>query len=103
MSYRVEKWKETFAPDPAMLRDILESEGYNVHHWSDQAGTVYMNHMHREDQSHWVISGRLELSIQNVGTFVLEAGDRDMMPAGTYHSARVIGDEAVVYLIGEKR
>lgn len=32
---------------------------------------------------------------------MLEAGDRDFMPAETYHSARVIGDEAVLYLVGE--
>jgi hypothetical protein len=25
------------------------------------------------------------------------------MPAGTYHSARVIGDENVNYLVGEKK
>ena len=29
-------------------------------------------------------------------------GDRDFMPAGTYHSARVAGDEPVMYLVGEK-
>lgn len=103
MNYRVEKWKGIYAPDMSVLRGILESEGYSVYHWSDQPGTVYTNHMHREDQSHWVLSGRLELTVQEVGVFVLKAGDRDVMPAGTYHSARVIGDEPVVYLIGEKR
>ena len=103
MTYRVEKWNGGDSPDPARLRDILESEGYSVHEWSDQAGTVYTNHMHREEQSHWVISGRLALTVVDVGTFVLEAGDRDFMPAGMYHSARVLGDEAVVYLIGERR
>lgn len=102
MSYRVEKWQEVYPPDPKQLRDILESEGYNVYQWCDQAGVVYKNHMHGEDQSHWVISGKLEMTIQEIGTFVLEAGDRDHMPAGTYHAARVIGDEPVVYLIGER-
>ena len=28
--------------------------------------------------------------------------DRDFMPAGTYHSARVLGEEQLLYLIGEK-
>jgi len=59
--------------------------------------------MHADDQSHWVVSGRLELMVEGYGTFVLEAGDRDFMPAGTYHSARVLGDEPVLYLIGEVR
>jgi quercetin dioxygenase-like cupin family protein len=50
-----------------------------------------------------VISGTLELTVEKFGTFILEKGDRDLMPAGTYHSARVIGDEPVIYLIGEKK
>jgi mannose-6-phosphate isomerase-like protein (cupin superfamily) len=103
MTYRVEKWKEVYAPNPAMLRYILVSEGYGVYQWCDRVGAGYGNHMHGEDQSHWVISGTLEITVEKVGTFVLEAGDRDHMPAGTYHSARVIGNEPVVYLIGEKR
>jgi hypothetical protein len=49
-----------------------------------------------------VISGSLELTVQGVGTFVLETCDRDFMAAGTYHSARVIGEEPVMYLIGAK-
>lgn len=85
-----------------MLRHILVSEGYNVFPWVDQPEMVYGIHMHNEDQSHWVISGSLELTVERVGTFVLEAGDRDFMPARTYHSARVIGEEPVTYLIGEK-
>jgi mannose-6-phosphate isomerase-like protein (cupin superfamily) len=103
MSYRVEKWSGSQIPNPAALREFLESEGYSVYQWSDRPGAVYSRHMHSEDQSHWIISGALELAVEGFGTFVLEAGDRDMMPAGTYHSARVIGDEPVVYLIGEKR
>lgn len=85
-----------------MLRHILVSEGYRVFQWIDQPDMVYAIHMHGEEQSHWVISGSLELTVERVGTFLLEAGDRDFMPAGTYHSARVIGEEPVAYLIGEK-
>lgn len=101
--YRVEKWPEIYAPNPAMLRQILSSEGYDVLHWCDQPHIIYGMHSHATAQSHWVLSGSLELTIERTGTFVLEAGDRDFMPANTYHSARVIGDEPVHYLIGEKR
>lgn len=80
----------------------MESEGYSVYQWSDRAGAIYSEHSHSNDQSHWVISGSLELTVKYIGTFILNAGDRDFMPANTYHSARVIGDESVVYLIGEK-
>ena len=100
--YRIERWRQPFAPNPAMLRRVLESEGYAVFQWSDRPDVVYGLHKHGTEQSHWIVSGKLELMIEAVGTFVLAAGDRDFMPAHTYHTARVISEEAVVYLIGEK-
>jgi quercetin dioxygenase-like cupin family protein len=100
--YRIERWTQVYAPNSAMLRFTLEREGYRVYIWTDRAEAVYGQHKHDEEQTHWIISGALELTIENVGTFTLKAGDRDFMPAGTYHSARVVGEQAVVYLIGEK-
>lgn len=100
--YQVIRWNQLDAPNPEKLRRQMESEGYYVYQWSDRAGGVYSEHFHTNDQSHWIISGSLELTVKAAGTFVLNAGDRDFMPAKTYHSARVIGDETVVYLIGEK-
>jgi quercetin dioxygenase-like cupin family protein len=101
-NYRIEKWSEFSKPQAAMLRLILTQEGYRVNQWCDQPGRIYAKHKHSEDQTHWIISGALEITIERGGTFVLEAGDRDFMPAETYHSARVVGDEPVMYLIGEK-
>jgi len=101
-NYRVERRKENQLPEAEAFRSQMEREGYRVFQWSDAPDAVYQPHKHDEDQSHWIISGALELTIEDVGTFTLEAGDRDFMPAGTYHSARVVGDEAAVYLIGEK-
>ncbi|MCX7640838.1 MAG: cupin domain-containing protein [Pyrinomonadaceae bacterium] len=100
--YRIERWREAYKPNAARLRQIMVSEGYRVFQWSDSPSTVYPIHKHDNEQSHWIISGKLELTIENVGTFVLGPGDRDFMPAGTYHSARVVSDEPVIYLIGEK-
>lgn len=100
--YRIEKWNGVNAPDAPMLKLSMERDGYRVFQWSDAAGATYSMHKHDTDQSHCIVSGALELTIEDVGTFVLKKGDRDFMPAGTYHSARVVGDEAVVYLIGEK-
>ena len=102
MNYRIEKWKEVYAPNGAMLRHVLTKEGYRVFQWCDQPGKMYAKHKHGEDQSHWIVSGKLEVTIENFGTVILEAGDRDFMPANTYHTARVIGNEPVIYLIGEK-
>lgn len=100
--YDIVRWPEPSAPNAAMLRLLMEREGYRVSQWADRPEMVYALHKHEADQSHWVVSGRLEVTVDRVGTFVLEAGDRDFMPAQTWHAARVLGDEPVVYLIGEK-
>lgn len=102
MSYRIERWKEVYRPNSAMLRLILEREGYRVFQWSDRPNTFYGLHKHSEEQSHWIVSGSLELTIERQGTYTLNAGDRDFMPAETYHSARVTSEEPVLYLVGEK-
>lgn len=100
--YHIVRWQGWSAPNPATLRFQMEREGYRVFQWGDRPEAVYALHKHDEDQSHWIISGALELTIEKVGVFILEAGDRDYMPSGTWHSARVVGEEPVVYLIGEK-
>ncbi len=100
--YRVERWTAPNAPNSAMLRYALEGEGFDAFQWADRPGIFYGLHAHPEDQSHWIVSGHLELSVKGAGRFQLGPGDRDFMPAGTYHSARVIGDDPVVYLIGIK-
>jgi len=101
MSIEVEYWDKTDKPDASALRRRLESEGYSVFEWSDAPGTVYGPHSHPEDQSHWIISGEMELTVDEE-TYTLRAGDRDFLPANTTHSAFVPGDEPVHYLIGAK-
>ena len=99
-SYQVKRWVGPYAPNPAMLRFELEQEGYRVFHWNDRPGTVYGTHQHAEAQTHWVISGSIEITVGGISV-ELAPGDRDYLPADVYHSARVIGDEPVSYLIGE--
>jgi len=101
MSIQIERWSETDPPNPAELRARLQAEGYSVFQWSDAPGTKYGPHSHAEDQSHWILSGELELRVGHE-TYTLRAGDRDFLPANTIHSAFVPGDEPVVYLIGAK-
>jgi quercetin dioxygenase-like cupin family protein len=102
VSIQVERWPENGAPRAAELKRRLESEGYSVFQWSDAPGTGYGPHAHAEDQSHWIVSGTLELTVGNEA-YTLQAGDRDFLPANTIHSAYVPGDEPVVYLIGAKQ
>jgi quercetin dioxygenase-like cupin family protein len=101
MSIQTERWTEDTAPDAADLNRRLQAEGYSVFQWSDAPGTSYGDHSHPEDQSHWILSGELELHVDGE-TYTLRAGDRDFLPANTIHSAFVPGEESVVYLIGAK-
>ena len=101
MSIEIERWAEEALPDAAQLRARLEDEGYSVFQWTDAPGTKYGPHAHPEDQSHWILSGVLELRAGHE-TYTLRAGDRDYLPANTMHSASVPGDEPVTYLIGAK-
>ena len=101
MTMQVERWSEPTPPNAAELRERLQAEGYSVFQWTDAPGTKYGPHSHPEDQSHWILSGELELRV-GYETYTLRAGDRDYLPANTIHSAFVPGDESVTYLIGAK-
>ena len=75
---QVERWSENHIPNPRELKSRLQSEGYSVFQWSDAPGTTYAPHSHPEDQSHWILSGQLELHVGNE-TYTLRAGDRDYL------------------------
>ena len=101
--YRVERWTGDSLPNVSELKRTMEAEGFDVFQCSDPPGATYSRHLHSEDQSHWIVSGSLELNVAGHGTLRLSPGDRDFMPANTEHSAAVAGDEPVEYLIGSKR
>ena len=101
MSIQVERWSEQTRPDEQELKARLQAEGYSVFQWTDAPGTKYGPHAHAEDQSHWILSGELELRVGHE-IYILRAGDRDFLPANTTHSAFVPGDKSVVYFIGAK-
>src|SRR6185436_11103369 len=63
MNIQVERWNEDSLPDPAELKSRLLREGYSVFQWSDAPGTKYGPHSHGEDQSHWIVSGALDLIV----------------------------------------
>ncbi|HKP35247.1 MAG TPA: cupin domain-containing protein [Pyrinomonadaceae bacterium] len=101
MSIHVDRWSGDSPPNPEELKSRLLDEGYSVFQWSDAPGTKYGPHAHAEDQSHWIVSGVLDLVVGHE-TYTLRAGDRDFLPANTIHSAAVPGTEPVTYLIGAK-
>lgn len=99
--FRIERWREVYQPNAAMLRLKMTQEGYRVFQWGDAPHAFYGQHKHPEPQSHWIISGALEITI-GAQSYVLKAGDRDFMEAETWHTVRVVSDTPVIYLIGEK-
>jgi len=101
MTVRIDRWDQPTPPNIEQLRRRLIAEGYSVFQWCDAPATRYDDHSHPQDQSHWILSGELELHVAGE-TYTLRAGDRDFLPANTVHSAFVPGDEPVVYLIGAK-
>jgi mannose-6-phosphate isomerase-like protein (cupin superfamily) len=98
---QIERWSESSLPDVEVLKTRLRDEGFSVFQWVDAPGTKYGPHAHAEDQSHWILSGELELRVGHE-IYTLRAGDRDFLPANTMHSAFVPGNEPVTYLIGAK-
>src|ERR1700756_4792533 len=101
MTIRIERWSEETSPNPAELKQRLQSEGYSVFQRTDAPGTKYGPHAHGEDQSHWIISGELQLRVGHEN-YALRAGDRDFLPANTIHSAVVPNNQPVTYLIGAR-
>lgn len=82
------------------MREELERKGYRCFDWSDSPGTVYPPHTHPHDEVLHIQSGRMEMEVAGE-TRVLQAGDWLELPKDTVHSARVLGDKPVRYLIGQ--
>ena len=101
MTVQIKRWTDSSPPNPEELKQRLRNEGYSVFQWSDAPGAKYGPHAHAKDQSHWIISGELELRVGHE-SYSLRPGDRDYLPANTIYSAFVPEDEAVTYLIGAK-
>ncbi len=101
--YRIEKWSEAYPPNPAMLWLRLSQEGYSVQQWADLPNTFRGSQKFDHPRSHWIVKGTLEIDVEYLGRFVLGPGDRDFVPANAYHTARVVGDERVIFLVGELR
>ena len=98
----VKRWTESNLPNPAAMIWHLGYEGFRVKHWVGQPGIVYAWRKNNDDHSHWVVSGELEVIHDNGESYRLKAGDRDFIPAQSWYMRRIIGEEPVSYLLGEK-
>ena len=84
-------------PDAETIRAELEERGYTVSRHVYRPGTYFDEHTHRHDKIDAVVSGRFRMTVAG-DEVVLEPGDWAAVPAGTTHTARVLGDEPVVSL-----
>jgi quercetin dioxygenase-like cupin family protein len=100
---KVEHWKEARDGrlDEQALKKKLEARGYSVQRYVYPPGTYFPPHAHELDKIDAVLEGRFRIAIGD-DDHVLEAGDAVAIPAGTLHSAEVIGDEPVVSLDATK-
>ncbi len=77
------------------LREKLVEGGYRVTRYVYPPGTYFGEHTHRIDKKDGVYSGTFKLYMHGE-EHVLGPGDFIEVPAGTVHSAEVVGEESVV-------
>jgi len=100
MSVRLVSWEEEDGPlTEKRLMRVLEREGYEVAVYAYRQGTVFPEHEHAQEKCDAVVEGFLRISVGGT-VYDLKPGDRLYLPAGTRHSAEVIGRRTVVSLDG---
>lgn len=90
------RWQESWGPlTEDSLRERLEEGGFQVTRYVYPPGTYFPDHTHTIDKKDGVFFGRFLLKMLG-REHVLGPGDFIEVPAGTVHSAKVLGDEPVV-------
>jgi quercetin dioxygenase-like cupin family protein len=98
----VEHWDNSWGEmNEQTLRRRLEADGYSVSRYDYAEGTHFAEHTHAFDKKDAVVRGRFAIRAEG-RSFVLGPGDALAIPAGTIHSAEVIGLETVVSLDASK-
>jgi quercetin dioxygenase-like cupin family protein len=99
---RLEHWDDADGPlTEKRMTHALESEGYEVAVYTYREGTVFPEHLHAQDKCDAVIEGTLRIRIGETA-YDLKPGDRLYLPAGTRHTAEVIGSKTVISLDGTR-
>ena len=99
---RLERWTAEDGPlTEKRMIGVLEREGYEVAVFAYRAGTVFPEHEHAQEKCDAVIDGVLRITVGDT-PYDLTAGDRLYLPAGTRHSAEVIGAKTVLSVDGTR-
>jgi len=99
---RLERWGAADGPlSEKHMLGLMESEGYEVAVFAYREGTVFPPHEHARDKCDGVVEGVLRVTVAET-IYDLKPGDRLYLPAGTVHSAEVVGRKTVVSLDGTR-
>jgi quercetin dioxygenase-like cupin family protein len=99
---RLERWSPSDGPlTEKRMMGLMESDGYEVASYAYRQGTMFPPHEHAQDKCDAVLQGVLRVTVGDE-TFDLGPGDRLYLPAGTRHSAQVVGAATVLSLDGTR-
>jgi quercetin dioxygenase-like cupin family protein len=99
---RLVRWEPEDGPlTEKRLMAAMEREGFEVVSYAYRQGTVFPPHAHGQEKCDAVLEGFLRITVGET-SYDLKAGDRLYLPAGTRHSAEVIGRRTVLSLDGTR-
>lgn len=99
---RLEHWNDADGPlSEKRMIGLLDREGYEVAVYAYREGTVFAEHAHSQEKCDAVLEGILRITVAGAA-YDLKPGDRLYLPAGTRHSAEVVGRRTVLSLDGTK-
>lgn len=95
---RLERWDPADGPvSEKRMMGVLHAEGFEVAVYAYREGTSFREHQHSQEKCDGVLEGVLRVTVGDE-VYDLGAGDRLYLPAGTRHSAEVVGRQTVVSL-----
>ena len=95
------RWSEE-CPDADALKQQLTSEGFDAYQWTGRPRGAYLDYIHAQDEVVCVLSGTADVKVADEHGSV-EPGDRMDVPANTYHSITVTGEDPLVVLTGMRK
>jgi quercetin dioxygenase-like cupin family protein len=92
-------FEKTNIKDEETIKYILKQQGYDVYTWQDSKSTYYPWHTHEDEEVRWVVSGEVEIGVEDK-VFKLLPGDKVILAPNTPHWAKT--DKGVRYVCGSK-
>jgi quercetin dioxygenase-like cupin family protein len=86
----VKRWKGNTSPSEADIMNSLHEQDAAGYRWSNAPGYTYQAHSHAYHKIIYVVRGSITFGLPDEGeVYLLKAGDRLDLPAGTPHEAQV--------------